>query len=776
MEFKNTEPQNATLSIRDYVIRILPLLLTVLCAFLVIHRQNPSDESTGFDSRGAMERLKIIASKPHPTGSAEHSEVRDYILKELSALGLSPEVQNSLVFKRQIHGFDSYIAANVQNIIGRIKGANNRNAVLLACHYDSAPTSPGANDDGASVAAFLEAIKTLKTDAPPKNDVIFLFTDAEEMGLLGSEAFMNEHPYAKDVAIALNFEARGASGPSIMFETSERNEWLIKEFAKVAERPVANSFTYSLYRLTGYSTDMAIFKDKGLQGLNFAYISGGSHFHTARDSYENTDERSLRHQGSYVLALARHFGNLSEIPRPARNSVYFDIFSFALFTYSEIWVLPLMGFGLALFAGVVILGYRMRRLTIRGMAFGAVGFLLNVVIVGALIMVSLGMVRRLSSNPNNGDDNSGVYGIGFLCLTVALSSALLFWYRKKTSVENLIVGALFWWVVAMVIVCLLLPGGSYLFTWPALLTALALGAVFISKAEITSPKCMLIFILPAFSGVLMGAPLIRLSLMGFGVGYAWALMSLVVFLFALHYTHVNSLLKGRAWLLPAASGLAGICIVGAGILKSDIDINHPKPSHIIYGLQADTGKASWFSLDRRPDEWTSQFFSSGAERGGRNNSVFWPWNMNNMLQGEAPAVSLAAPSVVVLGDKTENGLRALHLRVTSHRHAPVIAVYWKRELELSGIAVDGKRLVGETPDRRGGPTKYQQLVYFSPQKEGFDLNLEIKTASPLELIVEDRSFGLPDIPNGSYKGRPNHIVPAPAFCSDCTIVEKSAAF
>jgi len=84
--------------------------------------------------------------------------------------------------------------------------------VLLVAHYDSVPTGPGANDDGVGVATLLETARALTASAPLQNDVIFLFTDSEETGLLGAQAFVTEHLWAKEVEVVLNFEGRGNGG------------------------------------------------------------------------------------------------------------------------------------------------------------------------------------------------------------------------------------------------------------------------------------------------------------------------------------------------------------------------------------------------------------------------------------------------------------------------------------------------------------------------------------------------------------------------------------
>ncbi len=74
----------------------------------------------------------------------------------------------------------------VENVIAVKPGAVGKHAILLTAHYDSAWAGPGAADDGAGVAAILE-IARMAADFPAfDNDVIFLFSDSEENGLIGA--------------------------------------------------------------------------------------------------------------------------------------------------------------------------------------------------------------------------------------------------------------------------------------------------------------------------------------------------------------------------------------------------------------------------------------------------------------------------------------------------------------------------------------------------------------------------------------------------------------
>jgi acetylornithine deacetylase/succinyl-diaminopimelate desuccinylase-like protein len=183
-----------------------------------------------FSSGRAIRHLQAITKQPHPPGSNEHAAVREYIVEALRSNALEPEIQVETVIDRQRDPM--LLAGTVRNVIAKLPGTENSKAILVAGHYDTSPQAFGASDDGAAVGAMLESLRALKAGPPLKNDVIFLFTDAEEEGLLGANGFMVEHPWARDVGLVLNFEARGNGGPSIMFETSNNNGWLIPEFAK----------------------------------------------------------------------------------------------------------------------------------------------------------------------------------------------------------------------------------------------------------------------------------------------------------------------------------------------------------------------------------------------------------------------------------------------------------------------------------------------------------------------------------------------------------------
>ncbi len=432
----------------------------------VVSASAPPEE---FSAGRAKAQLGVIASEPHPSGSSAAFAVRDFLLSELRGLGLEPQVLKDDELK-------------VENVVAVRPGAKPRGkAVMLAAHYDSVAGGPGAGDDAAGVAAILETLRALKHGPPPENDVIALFTDGEERGMEGARAFVKLKTWVDRVGLVLNFEGRGNRGPSYMFETSDRNGWLIREFAGAAPHPMANSLAYSVYQRMPNGTDLTEFKRVGLKGLNFAFVDGVEHYHQASDTPDNLDLRSLQHQGSYALALARHFGSMDLAPADSEpDAIYFQPLVGSLVVYAGSWVRPLAVAAVLLFVGVVGLGLRRGRVTawglVGGVAMGLITLLAALLVAGGAWSLIAPWRQPVPGKGYRGSPELA-WALGGLGLSAALAAVA--WGLRKVSVENLTLGGLFWWLVLTLAATAGLPGGSYLFLWPMVC---GLGALAVSLA------------------------------------------------------------------------------------------------------------------------------------------------------------------------------------------------------------------------------------------------------------------------------------------------------
>src|SRR5205085_1352407 len=280
---------------------------------------------------------------------------------------------------------------------------------------------------------------------------IFLFTDGEEAGLLGAKAFVDEHPWAKEVGLVLNFDARGTSGPVVMYETSSGNGWLIAEFARSSTHPVANSLSYDIYRLLPNDTDMTVFRQAGMAGLNFAFLDDYLNYHTPLDKFESVDERSLQHVGLYALASTRHFGNLSLQNVKGDDATYFDVLGLTLVNYPQTWNVPLAVFTAGLFLAVTALGIKKGQLSVSKMLLGAAALLLAALLAYLLVTLAWSLIRALHSGyrllPAAHTYNSNLYLVGFTAVTLGITALIYGWFARRVNFQNLALGASLWWLV-----------------------------------------------------------------------------------------------------------------------------------------------------------------------------------------------------------------------------------------------------------------------------------------------------------------------------------------
>lgn len=543
----------------------LMLLLLAVLVFLGIYQMEPPSvvsadaAPTVFSADRAMAHVQAIAQNPHPSGSEENARARDYIVAQLTSMGIQPEVQRTDVTRIQRNGQPA--SATIENVLARIEGsANTSNAVAIAGHYDSAEDAPGASDDVSAVAGMLETARAILAGPPPSNDIILIFTDAEERGLLGAQAFVDQHPWAQDVKVVLNFEARGTTGPSYMFETSNNNGWLVRQFAQAAPNAIGYSFTFDIYRLLPNDTDLTVFRAADMAGIGFAFIDGYEHYHMPTDNIANLNPRSLQHHGTYMLRLAQSMGNTSLDTVQETNRVYFSLFGM-LVHYSEIWNLPLMLLTTIAFLAVLVLGFRRRRLTAKGLTAGFFIFLLVLIVALAGIFGFSYIIPVLGVNPINrmgATYNWNLFAISYVCLSLAITAGFYILFRGRVLFNNLLVGAWLWWLIVMIATTFLLPGTSYIFTWPLLISLIALAVRFRAEDEDAPRPTILLALLPAISGILLMTPLVRGLFVALFLPLYVPVLLFVVLLLGLLLPHLTLLTRRYPWAVPGVALLVGV--------------------------------------------------------------------------------------------------------------------------------------------------------------------------------------------------------------------------
>ncbi len=739
-----------------------------------------------FSAGRALEHLRVIAAQPHPVGSPAQLKVRDYIVQQIRAMGLTPEIEEAT---GTVPGSLGLMSAHLYNILARIPGTaalasrasgdSGSGAVGVMAHYDSQPNTPAAADDGVGAASLLESMRAILAEPGLRNDLIFIFTDCEELDAQGSQAFYTQHPWAKEIRAMVNLESGTPDGGVFLTKVTEGNLPLAQAFETQTPNPVAYSFLTQLLTIFsgGFGTDMTVFAENGVPGIEPMFgLSYRIGYHSALDNVEALDRGTLQQQGSNALGLARHFGSLDlSTLKTHQDATFFTLIPGVNVLYSGTWVLPLAGLAGLLLLGLIVVGVVRRHFTVGGILAGtglALVRILVPVILAAVAWVGVAAAhpqfwRNLMGSPYQ----SGLYLLGFVSLTAAASLALFALTRRAVSAAHQTVGALVLWFIFALLTGLSLPGMSYLFTWPLLATTLLLGGMELSgkrSASGSTPGWGRLAGLAAagFVTLVMVAPAVTLVyiLIGFwmvsfnpGLPFIAAAMLFVALASALLTPQMEMWLGRRTWLTTGfAAGLA-VVLLAAASLTSGFSPSQPMQNGVWYEMSADSGRASWYSLGTKvEDAWTAQFFPGATEPLAMAEvyPALSPLEAVGLFRGAAPAASLPGPELSVVSDQTSGGVRTVSLHLSSPRGARALRV------EALGAPVLAASSNGSRATNASWPGQERWLLrYYGLDARGLDLVLEVTPGRPLTLVVADQSEGLPALAGVSYAPRTAAMIP-----------------
>ena len=303
--------------IRPFILG-LAVVLSALFAFGLFTLPTPKDaDHDGFASARVVKDIERISKEHHSVAHpAQRARVREYLVGRLEELGADTVKlfeYDSLVGPKNRHVVYTFDAVNVLAEFAPEHDADSTAYLLFVAHYDSRYSQPmpkdtvwsyGAADDGYGVGVILEAMsQALMQRSSWKQGVKVLFTDAEEVGMMGMTAMWERNREVFDnVGLVINVEARGPCGPALMFEACPGNEKVLELYASAAKYPFTYSLTTVVYKFMPNFTDFTIIKDS-LPGLNFSTIADVNHYHTDLDNFSNINEKSIQHYGEQILPV-----------------------------------------------------------------------------------------------------------------------------------------------------------------------------------------------------------------------------------------------------------------------------------------------------------------------------------------------------------------------------------------------------------------------------------------------------------------------------------------
>jgi hypothetical protein len=731
-----------------------------------------SAAASGFSAPRAMADVRFLAAKPRPVASAANAEARQYILDQLRAMGLQPEVQTATAQKTTVsRQHNMHVALGVvHNIVVRIPGSapgpTARRATLLAANYDTSERSVGAAASAAPVAALLESLRVLQAGAAPANELVVLFADGERVGGLGARAFAAQHPLAKRIGLVMRFDSGGSSGPLVLIGASGDSRAAIRGWAKAAPDARGSSAMQAVYELMPPAREMGAFNQLGAARLHFANVEGGNGRGLgSRDIPSRLEVDTVQAMGESMIALARHFGNASADASGSGATVYFNIPGIGVVTYRAHSVWMLTRLTCLMFAMVCFVAWHRGDVAPGEIVDGALGF----VFITALVCLAAFMLWQTLPSLHEGY-NARAYGAGthdswflggFAAFGTALFILLQRGFRRAVCHAAAALGPLLIMVVLLVALSWQLPGASYMLAWPLMGTLLAYGALYAPFArKLSNPHRVLILLAGVMPAVVLIAPLVR----DIFIASSPEELNLPMVALALLLGMGTVLLTGQRRFVVrglAAAGAACFAVAGSAAPYGSAPI--PQPNRLVYLKDAYTWKSYWMLPDMPLDPWSKQYFPN-AVRAQVQVDAFGYGSPKMWLAG-APRTRLGFPDITVLKDVDNGERRAVQFILKSKPEVPFI------DLSIVGADVLRATLNGRVITSEKAAT--WSLNLYGMGEQVLDFRLELQSGKLARLFIHER---IPGLPPHDLAARPAGLLPALTPMTETTILSDTLVF
>ncbi|MDE7453207.1 MAG: M28 family peptidase [Clostridia bacterium] len=486
------------------------VLLSVLIGTLnITYSANVSGKEYSVDNM--LSHILAISEKQHSIYDEEAlEEVRSYVSSALFSYG----VKNEIITHNDAYTYnektEQIVAYKPKNIYAEIAGESETN-ILLVAHYDScgykikydeaSEGSHGALDDGYGVAAVLELARIFSAEKNLKNGIKLAIVDAEEEGVMGSEALVKEYPqWLDDVNLVINVEGRGNTGPLYLFQTSGNNSRII-DFYHKAGFPYSFSIAADVYDMLPNDTDLSPFLEYGCAGMNFAVLDSLKVYHNEKDCYEAVDAGALAKYCNTLLPLLEEYTQNAKYSQPdyfknGHDTLFFTLFPNALVSYSAVTGWIFFGIIIAVVIALVVLSLLKKRVSWKKLLISCAIDLAFIVLtcgLGFLIAVIASAISGVNYHL------MFVIGVAFdgglliifsLLMIAAFVAATLFKTRFGFNYSEMTLGGLLINTLLAIVCAAVVFGGTYLFVIPVLLYALGEGvSLFVKNEKVKTGVC-----------------------------------------------------------------------------------------------------------------------------------------------------------------------------------------------------------------------------------------------------------------------------------------------
>ncbi|MBN7814509.1 M28 family peptidase [Algoriphagus pacificus] len=255
------------------------------------------------DKKSLLNNLEYLSSddfKGRKTGTEENLRARKYLIEKFNEIGLTTHYKNH----EQVFSFES--RRNPEpiegvNVEGFVAGSESRKLIVITAHFDHVGIGRavegdsiynGADDNASGTAALLALAEYFKKNRP-KHSMIFIALDAEEMGLQGARALVNDFPFPlEDIVLNINMDMISRNENGELYASGTYQNPTFKPILEAASRGQKPSlkFGHDLPN-TGRddwskSSDHGAFLEKGVPHIYFG-VEDHKDYHKPSDEFGN---------------------------------------------------------------------------------------------------------------------------------------------------------------------------------------------------------------------------------------------------------------------------------------------------------------------------------------------------------------------------------------------------------------------------------------------------------------------------------------------------------
>lgn len=295
------------------MLRTAVLLLALLLASCGAEPEPPASpppkpavplHGEAIDVDEAMAHIRDLAVRigPRPTGTPAEARAAGYLERQLSARGYRVRLQ-------PVPLPDGGASANVVALPPGLDPAVQR-YLLVGAHYDTVPTSPGANDNASGVAVLLEVARILAA-RPAKLPVVVVVFGGEEgrpgpqhLSLAGSLHYAEVQPEAerRNLVAMLNLDMIGHGDAVLSTMRINMKKGMHQRLLRLAGElgvPAREYFTPQM-------SDSVPFASHGIE-TGWLWTGVESAYHSPKDTVEKITPESLDWAGRLALAVLRSY-------------------------------------------------------------------------------------------------------------------------------------------------------------------------------------------------------------------------------------------------------------------------------------------------------------------------------------------------------------------------------------------------------------------------------------------------------------------------------------